>query len=82
MPNPQLKRIANGRPLGPVWWHPVHFQQPEPYAPRCRPLSSNYKGFPNFASNSHPGSIAQQLTQEYAVSFQSRFKPVPVLAGC
>jgi sulfoxide reductase catalytic subunit YedY len=30
---------------------------------------SNYKGFPTFASNSCPGSIAQQLTQAFGVQF-------------
>ena len=28
MPNPSLKRSANGRPPGPVWRYAVHFRQP------------------------------------------------------
>ena len=28
MPNPSLKRSANGRPPGPGWWYGVHFHQP------------------------------------------------------
>ena len=30
MPNPSLKRSANGRPPGPVWRYAVHFRQPGP----------------------------------------------------
>ena len=30
MPNPSLKRSANGRPLGPVRWYSVHFHRPGP----------------------------------------------------
>ena len=30
MPNPSLKRRANGRPPGPVWRYAVHFHQPGP----------------------------------------------------
>ena len=30
MPNPSLKRSANGRPPGPVWRYAVHFHQPGP----------------------------------------------------
>jgi hypothetical protein len=30
MPNPSLKRSANGRPPGPVWRYTVHFRQPGP----------------------------------------------------
>ena len=30
MPNPSLKRSANGRPPGPGWWYGVHFHQPGP----------------------------------------------------
>ena len=29
-PNHSLKRSANGRPPGPVWWYAVHFHQPGP----------------------------------------------------
>ena len=32
MPNPSLKRSANGRPPGPVWRYAVHFRQPGPGA--------------------------------------------------
>ncbi|HQQ71832.1 MAG TPA: hypothetical protein PLL92_16190, partial [Alicycliphilus sp.] len=35
-------------------------------------LSSNYKGFPTQASNSHPGSIAQQWTQALALWFSDQ----------
>jgi hypothetical protein len=37
MPNPSLKRSANGRPPGPVWRYEVHSRQPGPGA---LPLSS------------------------------------------
>ena len=30
LPNPSLKRSANGRPPGPVWRYAVHFRQPGP----------------------------------------------------
>ena len=30
LPNPSLKRSANGRPPGPVWRYAVHFHQPGP----------------------------------------------------
>ena len=30
LPNPSLKRSANGRPPGPVWWYAVHFHQSGP----------------------------------------------------
>ena len=30
MPNPSLKRSANGRPPGPGRWHTVHFHRPGP----------------------------------------------------
>ena len=30
MPNPSLKRSANGRPPGPVRWYSVHFHRPGP----------------------------------------------------
>ena len=30
LPNPSLKRSANGKPPGPVWWYAVHFRQPGP----------------------------------------------------
>ena len=30
LPNPSLKRSANGRPPGPGWWYSVHFHQPGP----------------------------------------------------
>ena len=30
LPNPSLKRSANGRPPGPVWRYSVHFHQPGP----------------------------------------------------
>jgi hypothetical protein len=30
MPNPSLKRSANGRPPGPGLWHMVHFHSPGP----------------------------------------------------
>ncbi|CAD5373040.1 conserved hypothetical protein [Rubrivivax sp. A210] len=30
MPNPSLKRSANGRPPGPGWRYAVHFRQPGP----------------------------------------------------
>ncbi len=30
MPNPSLKRSANGTPPGPVWQYAVHFRQPGP----------------------------------------------------
>jgi hypothetical protein len=30
LPNPSLKRSANGRPPGPVWRYGVHFRQPGP----------------------------------------------------
>ena len=30
LPNPSLKRSANGRPPGPGWWYAVHFHQPGP----------------------------------------------------
>ena len=30
MPNPSLKRSANGMPPGPVWRYAVHFRQPGP----------------------------------------------------
>ena len=33
MPNPSLKRSANGRPPGPVWRYAVHFRQPGPSHP-------------------------------------------------
>ena len=32
LPNPSLKRSANGRPPGPVWRYAVHFRQPGPGA--------------------------------------------------
>ncbi len=37
LPNPSLKRSANGRPPGPVWRYAVHFRQP---GPGVLPLSS------------------------------------------
>jgi len=36
-PNPSLKRIANGRPPGPVWRYAVHFRQPGPGVPPSSP---------------------------------------------
>ena len=30
LPNPSLKRSANGMPPGPVWRYAVHFRQPGP----------------------------------------------------
>ena len=30
LPNPSLKRSANGRPPGPVRWYGVHFHRPGP----------------------------------------------------
>ncbi len=30
LPNPSLKRSANGRPPGPGLWHTVHFHSPGP----------------------------------------------------
>ena len=30
LPNPSLKRSANGRPPGPIWKYAVHFRQPRP----------------------------------------------------
>ena len=40
-----------------------------------------YKGFPTSASNSHPGSIAQQLTQERMFRFSLQAKFVAGAAG-
>lgn len=44
-------------------------------------INANYKGFPTSASNSHPGSIAQQLTQERMFRFSLQAKFVAGAAG-
>ena len=43
MPNPSLKRSANGRPPGPVWRDEVHFRQPGPGLVPVAPGSSNVR---------------------------------------
>ena len=37
LPNPSLKRSANGRPPAPVWRNAVHFRQPGPRVPPSVP---------------------------------------------
>ena len=37
LPNPSLKRSANGRPPGPVWRYAAHFRQPGPGVPPSPP---------------------------------------------
>ena len=58
MPNSSLKRSANGRPPGPVWWYAYIFTSPGLASCRRSRLTSNVRPHQN-----HAAAVARFVTQ-------------------